>query len=191
MFVNRYPGRRAARRAARGAALIEAIVALVVLGLGLLGLVGAQTRLLADGRANAQRATAIWLTDDLANRLTTNRDAALTGQYNRAWDDGAPPMPNPNCAAAPPCTPAQQAAIDLIEWLGIVQGALPGATTTVFRSASDARQLGIAISWVPNESVASADDQKAVRTLLNATVAANGATCPDNNRLCHLSYVAP
>jgi len=181
--VNRYSSRRAARRAARGAALIEAIVAMVVLGLGLLGLVGAQTRLLADGRANAQRATAIWLTDDLANRLTTNRDAALTGQYNRAWAAVAPAMPS--CATAG-CTPNQQAAIDLIEWLGIVQGALPGATTTVFPSPSDARQLGIAISWVPNESVAEA----AVRTLLNATVAANGAACPDN-RLCHLSYVAP
>lgn len=187
MLVTRHSSRHAARRAARGAALIEAIVAMVVLGLGLLGLVGAQTRLLADGRASAQRATAIWLIDDLANRLITNRDAALTGGYDRAWTAAKPTKPT--CATAG-CTPAQQADIDLIEWLDIVQGALPGASTTVFRSASDARQVGIALSWAPNESVATTADQTAVRTLLNASVTANGVTCPDG-RLCQLSYAAP
>lgn len=45
-------------------------------------------------------------------------------------------MPTSPTCASTGCTPAQQADIDRIGWLGIVQGALPGASTTVFRSAS-------------------------------------------------------
>ncbi len=176
------------RRIARGVALIEAIIAMVVLSVGLLGLAVSQTRLLADSRSNAQRATAIWLTDDLANRMIANRERALIGGYDHAWNATVPTAPTCGGVSAP-CTAQQQATADLNAWLTTVERVLPGATATVFRPTNGQPHVGIAISWVSNESTTGTDLAAAV-ALLNSSVNANGITCPAN-RLCHLTYVHP
>lgn len=176
-------------RRQRGVALMEALVALVVLGLGLLGLIAAQTRLVADSRTSAQRAVAVGLIEDLGNRATINRESTLTGGYDMAW--GTLPALLVDCRTAP-CTAAQQARFDLNMWMAAVQSGLPGGSATVFRSPSDPRQLGIAVSWVAREGGSTAAERSARLALLGTGFSAQsaGVSCPSGN-YCQLVYVQP
>jgi type IV pilus assembly protein PilV len=169
-------------------ALLEAITALVVLAVGLLGMIAAQTRLVADSRNSAQRAVAVGLIEDLSGRLMINREAAFTGQYDMAW--GAPPAAV-NCTNSP-CNAAQRAGVDLNQWLQTIQSSLPGGTGMVFRSPSDPRQIGIVVSWVAREGGSSAAERAQRLALLSTGFLNNssGITCPSGN-YCQLVYVQP
>ena len=60
----------------RGITLLESLIAMAVLAIGLLGLAGAQIRVLAELRNTVARATAVSLIDDLAHRISLNPEAA-------------------------------------------------------------------------------------------------------------------
>lgn len=167
---------------------MEALVALVVLALGLLGMVAAQTRLAADSRVSAQRAVAVGLIDDLGNRMLINREAALLGSYDMAW--GATPA-NANCTTAT-CNGDERARFDLNQWMGALQASLPDATAAVFRSADDPRQVGVAVSWTAREGGVNAAERAARLALLSAGFQNNsgGLTCPAGN-YCQIVYVQP
>lgn len=61
----------------RGTTLIEVLVTMVILVFGLLGLAGLQARLQVSEMESYQRAQALILLDDMVNRITANRSAAL------------------------------------------------------------------------------------------------------------------
>lgn len=172
----------------RGMALLEAMTALVVLAVGLLGIIGAQTRLVADSRNSAQRAIAVGLIEDLSNRLLINREAALVGSYDMAWST---PPASVDCVAAA-CTATQRAQFDLNQWLQNVENSLPGGTARVFRPSADQRQIGIVVSWVAREGGADATERAQRLALLTSGFLANssGINCPTGNH-CQLVYVQP
>jgi type IV pilus assembly protein PilV len=174
------------RRVQRGLSLIEAMVALVILALGILSLAGVQARILVESRTTNSRATAVGLMDDLANRMLLNRDAAIANSYALAW--GATKAAQ-DCATAQ-CTGAQLAQSDLNFWRARVIATLPSANTTVFQSATDPRQIGIAIAWRANESKASDADSATYVAPFGITAANSGVDCPANF-ICHLVYVQP
>lgn len=60
----------------RGTSMIEVLVTIVVLAVGLLGLAGLQARLHLSEMEAYQRAQAMILLDDMANRLSANRNFA-------------------------------------------------------------------------------------------------------------------
>ena len=64
--------------AQRGTSLIEVMVTVVILTFGLLGLAGLQSRLQLSEMEAYQRSQALILLDDMASRVTTNRNAAST-----------------------------------------------------------------------------------------------------------------
>lgn len=198
----------------RGLSLIESLVALVVLALGIMGLAGVQTRLLVETRTANSRAIAVGLINDLSNRMTLNRYAAIgrpqmvpaiPSSYALAWSDAsgtgvAMPASNPSDCVANVCTPAQLAASDLFQWRTAVNAAFPGGQATVFQLASaagDNRQVGIAIGWPLNERAipnATASDNTAYSAPFNVTTTTGGVvTCPSSPQvlICHLVYVQP
>jgi type IV pilus assembly protein PilV len=75
---------RVLRSAARGFTLIEALVALVVLSIGLLGVAGMQIAGLRANQSAASRTQASYLADDIADRMRANYMAARNGDYNLA-----------------------------------------------------------------------------------------------------------
>ena len=78
-----------------GASMIEVLVTTVILAIGLLGLAGLQSRLGLSEMESYQRAQALVLLQDMANRIATNRaDAAnyVTGAAS-PWPDGAGECP--------------------------------------------------------------------------------------------------
>lgn len=57
----------------RGVSLIEVLVTMVILAIGLLGLAGLQVRLQSSELESYQRAQALILLEDMANRVSANR----------------------------------------------------------------------------------------------------------------------
>lgn len=106
-----------AARASGGFTLVEAMVALIVLSIGLLGIAALYVETLRANRTALFRTEAVTLASDLADRIRANR--ATAGAY----------------ACPDPCDPTgggnAMAVTDLTEWLGVVQAQLPGGTATV------------------------------------------------------------
>lgn len=99
----------------QGVTLIEVLVTIVILTIGLLGLAGLQSRLQVTEVEAYQRAQALILLEDMANRITVNRNSAssyVTGVSN-------PLGTGMTC----PTSTATRKDIDLKEWCNTLQGA--------------------------------------------------------------------
>jgi type IV pilus assembly protein PilV len=138
---------------ARGFTLVEALVALVVLAIGMLGIAGLYVESLRASRTALTRTEAVVLAADMADRIRANP----LGNYAKAADDAG----TINAACAPGgagCTADQLALHDIAQWVQVVDDrydapasgrrALPGGrgeiavdTTTIPRTYT------ITISW--------------------------------------------
>ncbi len=96
-----------------GATLLEVLITLVILGVGLLGLAGLQTRLQSSEMEAYQRAQALVLINDMASRITTNRNVAASYVTASPLGKGA------TCSTST----ATQQVIDSGEWCNALQGA--------------------------------------------------------------------
>jgi type IV pilus assembly protein PilV len=99
----------------RGTSMIEVLVTIVILTFGLLGLVGLQTKLQVSEMEAYQRAQALILLEDMANRIASNRNFAADYVTGTATPLGA----GMNC----PTTVTTRQQIDAGEWCNVLQGA--------------------------------------------------------------------
>ena len=97
--------------------MIEVLVTLVVIAFALLGLAGLQMRLQVSEVESYQRSQALLLLSDMANRLSVNRTATLSGAY--LVPAGAPLGAGMDC----PTAVGSQVQRDLKEWCESLQGA--------------------------------------------------------------------
>lgn len=147
-------GRTAALSAARGFSLVEALVALVVMSIGLLGIAALYVESLRSGTSALLRSQAVALASDMADRIRANPTAA--GAYDKAVDATGAVVAN--CENATGCTPAEMASTDIARWYQLVddrgdnpaQGrlALPGGRGTVVSVAGPPRVYTITVSWL-------------------------------------------
>lgn len=107
-----------------GFSLIEIMVALVVLAIGLLGVATLQFQSLRSNNDASQRSSAIWLAQELAERMHANPQGVADNDYLAAIDCEAAPAAicadsydyeESSAVNADDCTPAQLAAHDLWE----------------------------------------------------------------------------
>jgi type IV pilus assembly protein PilV len=104
-----------ARYSERGTSLLEVLITIVILVIGLLGLAGLQSRLQVSEMESYQRAQALILLTDMANRITANRLYAasyVTGSDNPLGE-------GMTC----PTTSSTQQEIDTAEWCNALKGA--------------------------------------------------------------------
>lgn len=161
-------------RLQRGVTLVESLVSILVLAIGVAGLAWTQARLLAEGRQANARAIAVALAQDLLNRMQFNQPGVSAGGYQMNWGE----MPGAlNCQGSP-CSASAMAQSDLAAWRAALAAQLPHGDATVFRSGSDARHVGIAISWVANEIDVAEADAPAYRAPFAITAATHGVDCP-------------
>ncbi|VTU38521.1 type IV pilus modification protein PilV [Variovorax sp. PBS-H4] len=129
----------------RGATLLEALVTLVIIAFGLLGLVGLQSRLQVSEMEAYQRSQALILLNDMANRIAINRRAA--GSYVTAT-----PVGTGNC----PVATGSRQQVDAAEWCNALQGAAETSGTsklgTVIGGRGCVQDLGnneylITVAW--------------------------------------------
>jgi type IV pilus assembly protein PilV len=97
-------------RSARGFSMIELLVAVLVMGIGVLGITGLQMVSLQNNRGALVRAEAVQLAYDMLDRVRANPGANY-GPLNLA----TPPAVATNCHAAD-CTQAQMVTFDQAVW---------------------------------------------------------------------------
>jgi type IV pilus assembly protein PilV len=112
---------------AAGFSLVEALVALVVLSIGMLGIAALHVEGLRSARTALTRTTAVALASDIADRIRANR-AAKTEYDAAVTSDDTDANCQPNGAG---CTPAELAHHDKALWLDSIEKALPGGTGTI------------------------------------------------------------
>ena len=145
-----------ARRRAAGVSLVEALVALLVLSVGLLGIAGLFVESVRNSRTALLRTQAINLVGDMADRIRANataRDAYDTDTY------GGGPAER-NCAPSPDadgenCSSAALAEDDLARWTAAVRAALPALDETppaaevhyLAPAAGSPERYQVSVSW--------------------------------------------
>lgn len=95
----------------RGFSMLELLVALLVTGVGVLGVTGLGAIGLQHGRSAAAHADAVLLAQDLMERIRANPAGLANGDY--ALGSGAPAAAD---CLANPCAPDRMAAFDLSAW---------------------------------------------------------------------------
>jgi type IV pilus assembly protein PilV len=114
------------RPAAGGFSLVEALVALLVLSIGLLGIAGLFVESVRNSRTALLRTQAITLVGDMADRIRANaaaRDAYDVDLYGgEPAERGCAPTPD---LAGENCSSAALAEDDLARWITAVRAALP------------------------------------------------------------------
>lgn len=99
--------------------MIEVLVTLVIVAFGLLGLAGLQTRLQSSEMESYQRSQALLLLNDMANRISTNRNNDSLDSYIA----GAPVTSPLGAGMTCPTATGTLAQRDLLEWCMALQGA--------------------------------------------------------------------
>ena len=85
----------AGRNAVRGVTLVEVLVAVLILGIGMLGIAAMQATALSNSQSSIERTQAVLHTYSIFDAMRANRDAALTDAYTPGGDTGmmcAPPV---------------------------------------------------------------------------------------------------
>jgi type IV pilus assembly protein PilV len=122
MLMSRQSGSRA-----RGFSIVEAMVALVVMSVGMLGIAGLYVSSLKAGRTAILRTQAVNLASDIADRIRANRIA------QNAYDTAVvAPCSVPGGGATLAQTAARNlAATDTCQWRTTIQAILPQGTGVI------------------------------------------------------------
>ena len=125
-----------------GIALLEALVALVILAFGVLGLLWMHQQALTQQRQQLMRSVATGIADDLAERMRLN--APQRAMYAKAWGNAT--------TAAPDCTTTACSRQDLAMWdmqqlHQTLQSQLPEGDSAVFTLTDATGWWGIVIAW--------------------------------------------
>jgi type IV pilus assembly protein PilV len=131
------------KRSHRGFTLVEALVALVVLSIGMLGMAGLFVTTLRSGGSAISRMQAVNLASDLADRIRANPDGKA------AYEGAAAASLTCMGSTVTPCNSALMAADDLLAWRTEIANTLsPGATGTVdYDDATLPAKYTITVSW--------------------------------------------
>jgi type IV pilus assembly protein PilV len=214
MKPRRFPDTRPS--AQRGITLIEALIALLILALGVLALAAVQARMLVEVRTTNSRATAIRLIADLGDRIRMNAagaqppaaggDSPYADPLKTGFTPPAKTKPAPDCSAttgnstpsAPACTAAEQAAYDRWVWQTEVQHALLDGVASITQVTP--QQLQVIVAWQLNENtnptISTATGQTTLADPLQITDATGvtnlcnpTANATNNRYICHVDFI--
>ncbi|MEJ1096039.1 MULTISPECIES: type IV pilus modification protein PilV [unclassified Pseudoxanthomonas] len=133
----------------QGAGLIEVMVAVLVMGVGLLGIAAMQATALRNNESSLERSQATILTYSILDAMRANRTEALKSKYDLAETCDKPTY-------AGTLTLAQK---DITEWFGDMQKAIGESEETCATIESDGNQFTVTIRW--DDSRASDDVETA------------------------------
>ena len=120
----------------RGFTLVEAMVALIVLSVGLLGIAALYVETLRANRTSLYRTQAVNMATDIGDRMRSNRNPAA------AYACGSPCDPTAGGNAI--------AIADLTDWMNQIAAQLPGGTADVTYTAPTATTPAVyvvGVSW--------------------------------------------
>jgi type IV pilus assembly protein PilV len=131
------------RQTQSGFTLVEAMVSLVVLSVGMIGIAALYAQGLGAGRTAIYRTQAVNLVGDIADRIRSNRRGQIAyagGAANNGCD--------PQTGGGVDCAPAQMAAHDLFVWNQQVQQLLPNGQWQIqFNPGTLPPSFTILVTW--------------------------------------------
>jgi type IV pilus assembly protein PilV len=125
-----------------GIALLEALIALVILAFGVLGLLWMHQQALVQQRQQLMRAVATGIAEDLAERMHLN--APQRAMYAKAWGNAAAGAPD--CATSA-CSRQELAMWDMQQLQQSLKSHLPDGDAAVFALTDVTGWWGIVIAW--------------------------------------------
>jgi type IV pilus assembly protein PilV len=136
-------------RAQRGVSLIEVLIAVLIMGVGLLGIAAMQATALRNSQSALERSQAVIMSYAILDAMRANRDAAIGGAYNTAM----------TCAAPTAGTLAQN---DVRQWIISLKEAVRGTDL----AAADTTACGSVTCGVGNLCTVTVqwDDSRATNT---------------------------
>lgn len=115
----------------QGVTLIEVLVAVLITATGVLGAAAMQLNAVKFNQASTTRSTAVFLANDISDRMRANRADALVGRYDLAINDDAP-------------TGTEIYKVDIQDWLQEIARRLPAGDASIAR---DNNNFTITIQW--------------------------------------------
>ena len=130
------------RRRCAGFSLVEAMVSLIVISVGMIGIAALYGQGLSAGRTALSRTIAVNLAATMAENIRVNRlgQAAYAGA---AADNNC----DPAAGGGVDCTPAQMAAHDVFLWQTDVAAQLPNGVGTVAFADGTPPTYTITVTW--------------------------------------------
>jgi type IV pilus assembly protein PilV len=132
----------------KGFGLIEILVALLILAIGLLGMASLQTTSLQQTSGSQTRTQAIFLAEDLVERVRANRS-------NRGAYASAAPNPATTCDTSFAIANGGVATDDLNEWRNALACLLPGGNGAV---AVNGNVVTVDVTWNARGDVVDLDE---------------------------------
>src|SRR5262245_20462567 len=132
----------------RGISMVEALVALVVIAVGMLGIAGLYLNSMQASRSAKLRSYAVELAASIGDRIRANREA---GNAYDTENYGGEPSEH-ECDTAR-CAPDALAEDDLARWLADIREQLPGAdavtgtVTVTDRNYPESDNFVIGVTW--------------------------------------------
>lgn len=127
--------------------MLEILITLVIVAIALLGTAGLQLYAMRMNHGAQLRTQAIFLASDIAERMETNKAAAIAGNYAVAAAS-APSAAASDCGAAA-CNGTALAGYDISQWETSVASLLPQAAWAITQTvAGNPSTYSIFIQWV-------------------------------------------
>ncbi|HEX5045531.1 MAG TPA: type IV pilus modification protein PilV [Gammaproteobacteria bacterium] len=118
-------------RSLAGFSLVEALVSLVVISVGMIGVAALYGQGLNAGSTALYRTVAVNLAADMADRIRTNRTGGTAYKTTTAATNKQCDVKPPELGPAVSCTPADMAVHDRYRWKQQLDDQLPNPTGTI------------------------------------------------------------
>lgn len=141
------PKTRSGAKVQRGVTLVEALVTMLVISIGLLGIAALQVIGVQGGAAAGRHSQAVWLTYDMADRMRANMNGGFPGgARNRYPELSTSPPEEPSCQDGDGCTPAEMARYDVSQWYSGINR-LPNGAGDIIADPAVAGRYRIRVTW--------------------------------------------
>ncbi|MES1925395.1 type IV pilus modification protein PilV [Salinisphaera sp. T31B1] len=133
-----------------GFTLLEALVTIVVISIGMLGLLGLQTFSLVNTQLSAARSQATIAADNIADRMRANPAGVDINAYDQIDNPSAASAAPRSCRAGASCTPSAMAAYDAWAWDKSIADQLPGGRGKLSCTTTDGSRCvryRVQITW--------------------------------------------
>jgi type IV pilus assembly protein PilV len=147
-----------------GVSLLEVMITMVIIAVGLLGLLGLQTRSISAHKDTFDKKSAAELVAQIAERIRANHLGFMADDYKLGFADQTPVAPT--CGGATPCTPAQIAALDLFTWKTDLLARIPDAQARIETSpgggatmTTNGTSVRITVTWLEQNGQTGVDPE--------------------------------
>lgn len=130
-----------------GFSMIEVLISLVLIAVAMLGQAGLQANALRFAKSGALRMQAVFLSNELAERMESNKTGAIAGNYVVASASSTVLTSATDCMTSA-CSSSVLAAYDMAEWTARVAATLPSATWQITQTTTgNPSTYSMVLSW--------------------------------------------